>query len=72
MENDAGTIVIEERVTPPPVPGAVTMIEMVSVTVPTEAEMVAVPAPIAVNRPDALIVAIVLLELCHVACEVTF
>jgi hypothetical protein len=48
------------------------MIEMVPETVPIVAVIVAVPVPTAVNRPEALTVAIVLLELCHVACEVTF
>jgi hypothetical protein len=72
MENDAGTIAIEERDAPPPdPPGAVTVIEIVSVTVPIEAVIVAVLGLTAVNRPEALTVAIVLLELCQVTCEVT-
>jgi hypothetical protein len=73
IENEEGTIAIEDKVGFPPVDvGAVTVIEVFPETVPIEAVIVTVPVPIAVNSPEALTVAIVLSELCHVACEVTF
>ena len=65
-------MVIEDSVALPPPVGAVTVIEVVPETVPIDAVIVAVPVPVAVNRPEALTVATVLSEPCQVACEVTF
>lgn len=74
IENDDGTMAIEERVAVLPLPpvGAVTVIDVDPETVPIEAVIVAMPVPTAVRRPEALTVAIVMSELCHVACEVRF
>ena len=57
---------------PPGEGRAVTVIEVAPDTDPIEAVIVAVPGPTAVKSPEEPTVAIVLSELCHVACEVTF